>query len=182
MHRLSAVAVRAHLKGAEGLVVPDDTSLNDAWEIVARTLGLTTDELASSLAPAFGIVRADFQKSEPSAVSLLSERIARQYQVFPLREDGRRVVVATADPTNFEAEHAIGFATGRRVVLELATPAAINDALMAAHNGELAMDQLLNSIDEELLDAVRTVEEDSPETIAVAEIDSAPVVKLTNLM
>ena len=53
---------------------------------------------------------------------------------------------------------------------------------MAAHNGELAMDQLLNSIDEELLDAVRTVEEYSPETIAVAEIDSAPVVKLTNLM
>jgi len=70
MHRLSAAAVRAHLKGAEGLVVPDDTSLNDAWEIVARTLGLTTDELASSLAPAFGILRADFEKSEPTAVSL----------------------------------------------------------------------------------------------------------------
>ena len=182
MHRLSAAAVRARLKGAEGLAVPDDASLNDAWEIIARTLGLTTDELASSLAPAFGIVRADFDKAEPMAVSLLPERIARQYHVFPLREESRRVVMATADPTNFEAEHSIGFATGRRVVLELATPTAIGEALLTAYNGDLAMDQLLNSIDEELVDAVRTVEEYSPETIAAADVDSAPVVKLTNLM
>ena len=90
--------------------------------------------------------------------------------------------MATADPTNFEAEHSIGFATGRRVVLELATPTAIGEALLTAYNGDLAMDQLLNSIDEELVDAVRTVEEYSPETIAAADVDSAPVVKLTNLM
>src|SRR5205814_7740366 len=62
------------------------------------------------------------------------------------------------------------------------TPVAIGQALLSAYTGELAMDQLLNSTDEELLDAVRTVEEYSPETIAAAEVDSAPVVKLTNLM
>jgi type IV pilus assembly protein PilB len=182
MHWISAAAVRAGLKGAEGLVIPDDASLADAWEISARTLGVAPPELASSLAPAFGIAAADFEKAEQATVALLPERIARQYHVFPLREDKRRIVVATADPTNMDLEHAIGFAAGKHPVLELATPTAIAEALFAAYSGEMAMDQLLNSIDEQLLDAVRTVEELSPETVAAAEVDLAPVVKLTNLM
>ncbi|HEY8174340.1 MAG TPA: ATPase, T2SS/T4P/T4SS family [Gemmatimonadaceae bacterium] len=182
MHWLSAAAARAGIKGAEGLVIPDDASLVDAWEIAGRTLGLDPPELATSLAPVLGIAAADFAQADPAALAVLPERVARLYHVFPLREDKRRIVVATADPTNIDVEHAIGFATGRHPVLELASPAKIAEALVETYSGDLAMDQLLNSIDEQLLDAVRTVDELSPETIAAAEVDSAPIVKLTNLM
>lgn len=182
MHWLAAAASRAGMKGAEALVIPSDTSLIDSWEIASRTLGVTIAQLASSIAPTFGLAEAEFDKAEPRALSLLPERIARKYHVFPLREDERHLVVATADPTNIEVEHAIGFAAGRRPIFELATPTAIDQALFAAFSADNAMDQLLSSVDEQVADAVRIVEELEPEAVAVAEVESAPVVKLANLI
>ena len=182
MHWLAAAAARAGLKGADALVIPVETGLIDAWEIASRTLGLSTPELAKTLAPTFGLAEADFDKAEPRALTLLPERIARKYHVFPVREDERHLVVATADPTNIEVEHAIGFAAGRRPIFELASPAAIEEALFGAFSSDKAMDQLLSSVDEQVADAVRIVEDLEPEAVAAAEVDSAPVVKLTNLV
>jgi len=182
MHWLAAAAARAGMKGADVLVIPGDISLIDSWEIASRTLGVSATDLASNIAPTFGLAEADFEKAEVRALSLLPERIARKYHVFPLREDERHLVVATADPTNIEVEHAIGFAAGRRPIFELATPARIDEALFAAYSSDRAMDQLMNSVDEQLADAVRIVDELQPEAVAAVDVDSAPVVKLTNLI
>jgi type IV pilus assembly protein PilB len=182
MHWISAAARRAGFKGAEVLEIPDDASQLDAWEIASRTLGLSLPALATSLADFLGIAEADFEKADPAALAVLPERIARQYHVFPMSEDKRHVVVASSDPTNIQFEQAIAFATGRRPVFVLASPGALGEALFAAYSGEPAMEQLLNSIGEDVADAVRVVEELSPDTVAPAEIESAPVVKLTNLI
>lgn len=182
MHWLAAAASRAGMKGAEVLVIPAEASIIESWEMASRTLGLTAPELASALAPSFGLAEADFEKAEERALSLLPERIARKYHVFPLREDVRHLVVATSDPTNIEVEHAIGFAAGRRPVFELATPTAIEEALFNAYASERAMDDILSSVDEQVADAVRIVEELEPQAVAAEEVESAPVVKLTNLI
>src|SRR5687767_5030795 len=182
MHWLAVAAARAGLKGADVLSIPADVGLIDSWEIASRTLGIAAPELASRLAPIFGLAEADFEKAEARALTLLPERIARKYHVFPLREDERHRVVATADPTNIEVEHAIGFAAGRRPIFELATPAAIDEALFEAYNADRAMDQLLNSVDEQVADAVRIVEDTQPDQVEASEIESAPVVKLANLI
>jgi len=182
MHWLAAAATRAGLKGADALAIPGDISLTDAWDIASRSLGVTQSELVATLAPSFGLAEADFEKADPRALALLPERIARKYHVFPLREDDRNLVVATSDPSNIEAEHAIGFAAGRRAVFELATPIAIEDALFTGYNADRAMDQLLSSVDEQVADAVRVVEDLEPEEVNQAEVESAPVVKLTNLI
>jgi type IV pilus assembly protein PilB len=182
MHWLAAAAARAGMKGADALVISGDISLSDAWEVASRTLGVSAPELATCLAPAFGLAEADFEKAESRALSLLPERIARKYHVLPLREDDRHLVVATADPTNIEVEHAIGFASGRRPVFELASPAAIDEALFAAFSNDRAMEQLLSSVDDQVADAVRIVEELEPEQVGATEVESAPVVKLTNLI
>lgn len=182
MHWLAVAAARAGLKGADVLSIPADVGLKDCWEIASRTLGIPAAELASCLAPIYGLAEADFEKAEARALTLLPERIARKYHVFPLREDERHLVVATADPTNIEVEHAIGFAAGRRPIFEMATPAAIEDALFDAYNADRAMDQLLNSVDEQVADAVRIVEDTQPDQVEASEIESAPVVKLANLI
>src|SRR5436190_4289603 len=150
MHWLAAAAARAGIKGADSLVIPGDISLVDSWEIASRTLGSSAPELASSIAAAFGLAEAEFDKAEPRALTLLPERIARKYHVFPLREDDRYLVVATADPTNIEVEHAIGFAAGRRPIFELANPTTIDEALFSGYNADRAMDQLLSSVDEQV--------------------------------
>ena len=72
---------------------------------------MTVPALAKSVAAALGLTEADFGLADADALALLPERIARQYHVFPLREDKRHVVIATADPTNIGIEQAIGFAS-----------------------------------------------------------------------
>jgi type IV pilus assembly protein PilB len=182
MHWLAAAALRAGLKGADTLTIPGDISLADSWDIAARNLGVTIPELARAIAPSFGLAEADFEKADSRALTLLPERIARKYHVFPLREDDRHLVVATSDPTNIEVEHAIGFASGRRPIFELASPAAVDEAMFNAYASDRAMDMLLESVDEQVADAVKIVEELEPEAISNAEVESAPVVKLTNLI
>jgi type II secretory ATPase GspE/PulE/Tfp pilus assembly ATPase PilB-like protein len=59
--------------------------------------------------------RADFTRTDPSAVALLGERWARRYGVLPLHREGGWLVVATSDPHDLDAERAVAFATGHRV-------------------------------------------------------------------
>jgi type II secretory ATPase GspE/PulE/Tfp pilus assembly ATPase PilB-like protein/CheY-like chemotaxis protein len=182
MHWLAAAASRAGLKGAEVLSIPAGTSLVEAWEMASRTLGLTPPELASALAPAFGLAEADFDKADRRALDLLPERIAKQFHVFPMREDDRHLVVATCDPTNIEVEHAIGFAAGRRPVFELATPTQIQDAFANAFASDTSTSDLAAGIEDEVADSVSTLEEMGPEAVTAEEVESKPVVKLTNLI
>ncbi len=170
------------MKGAEVLSIPAGTSLVEAWEMASRTLGVTPPELASALAPAFGLAEADFEKADNRALHLLPERIAKQFHVFPMREDDRHLVVATCDPTNIEVEHAIGFAAGRRPVFELATPTQIQDAYANAFAADISTSDLAAGIEDEVADSVSTLEDMGPEAVSAEEVESKPVVKLTNLI
>jgi CheY-like chemotaxis protein len=76
---------------------------------------------------------ANLSAADPKAARLLPEELARRFNVFPLREDDRQLVVATADPSNLECEQSVAFASGRRVVFELAAPQAIAQAINAAY-------------------------------------------------
>ena len=182
MHWISTAAIRASLKGAESLVIPADATDVDAWEIASRSLGLGAPELTRALAAGHGLPVADLDHLDLRATALVPERIARRHRIVPVAMEQRRLIVATATPLDFVAEHAVGFATGRRVDLALAAPTAIEAALFSLYGGEREMEHLLSTIDEEIADAVHVLDDVAPEAIAHAEIDAAPVVKLTNVI
>ena len=182
MHWLRTASLRARLPAADQLSIPPAASLGDAWDLTARGLGLGHRELAERLAPTLGVRVANLDVADPRALLLLPERIARKYSVFPLREDDRTFTVATANPNDLETEQAIGFATGRRAVFELAPPIALNDAINGGYSPDRAVERLLGNADDQIDDAVRLIEEDSPETVGEAEIASGPIVKLTNVI
>ncbi len=58
---------------------------------------------------------------QPKVVSLIPRELAVQYQVVPLREENRRLYVATADPSALTAIDEIAFITGK-IVRPLITP------------------------------------------------------------
>jgi type II secretory ATPase GspE/PulE/Tfp pilus assembly ATPase PilB-like protein len=60
-------------------------------------------------------ITADFSRVDPRAVALLAERWARKYAVLPVALQGGTLLVATSDPLDLDAEHAVSFATGQRV-------------------------------------------------------------------
>ncbi len=182
MHWLEGAVARAGLAGASSLSIPGDVGNVEAWDIAARTLGLAPVELASRIASQFGLRVAEFERTDPRALALLPERLARRYHVFPLRENDRNIYVATADPTDIEVEHAIGFASGRRPVFELAPPNQIEDALLSGYSADRMVENLLTTVDSQIADAVKVVDELEPEAVDLSEVETGPVVKLTNLI
>jgi type IV pilus assembly protein PilB len=182
MHWLSTAATRADMKGAGTLLIPSGTSVADAWEMSARSLGTTPSELASRLAPTIRLRAADLTHVESNSARLIPEKLARKYGVVPMRESDREITVATSDPENFECEQAVGFASGRRVVFELAPPHLVAQAINRAYTSERAMDTALSNLDAELTDAVRVLADATPDVVGAHEIETAPVVRLTNLV
>jgi type II secretory ATPase GspE/PulE/Tfp pilus assembly ATPase PilB-like protein/CheY-like chemotaxis protein len=181
-HWLGDAAARAGLKGSSALLIPSGASSMDAWEIGARAFSTTPTELASRLAPSLGIRAANFDAADPTALRLVPERLARKYGVYPLRDGDREIVVATSDPQNIECEQALAFAAGRRVVFEVAPPHLVNQAINSGYAADRSVDALAAHLDSDLIDAVRVVEEERPEAITSRDVDTGPVVRLTNLI
>lgn len=155
----------------------------EVWTAVSKAYGLTDEDLAGIVAEYFRLNVADMSRADPNAALLIPETMARKHRVFPLFEEDRYFVVATCDPTNVEAERALGFSTGRTPLFEVAAPGVIQDALDNRFSPERAVETLLGGLTEGVdEDAVKLVEEMGPESISEDDASATPVVKLTNLI
>ncbi|RMH22420.1 MAG: response regulator [Gemmatimonadetes bacterium] len=183
VHWLVRIAERAALSG-ERPEVPPNTPARDAWGVVTRAYGVGEGELVKLVAEYFRLDVADFATADPNAVLVVPEAMARKHHIYPLIETDRHLFVATCDPTDVEAERALGFSTGRTTVFQVASPTAIQEALDARFSPEKAVETLLGTLEAEDVtdDAVKLVEEMGPESISAGDASATPVVKLTNLI
>ena len=182
VHWLVRVAERAGLEG-ERPDVPPETPAKEAWPVVTRTYKIGDPRLCLLVATYFRLDVADFAMRDPNAPLLVPEAMSRRHHVFPLYETDRRLLVATCDPTQVEAERALGFSTGRTIVFQVSSPDAIQDVLDDRFSPEQAIETLLDDFEVDVdVDAVELVEEMGPEVISSADAAATPVVKLTNLI
>lgn len=185
VHWLVRITERAGLAGSERMDVPADTSAEDAWGAVGRAVGVPDSKLSELVAEYFRLDVANFALADPNAFLLVPEAMARKHLIFPLAETDRHLVVATADPTDVEAERLLGFTSGRQAIFEVASPRAILEAIDERFSPEKAVENLLGNLlemDDDAEDAVKLVEEMGPEAISEGDVQSTPVVKLTNLI
>ena len=82
------------------------------------------------------IPSADLDSATEHAARLVPERWARKYCVLPLTVGDRKIIVATADPSDVECEHTLAFATGRDIVFHLADREAILHRIDELYRGE----------------------------------------------
>ena len=177
MHWLQSAAARADIQGIEALVLPFNVPVADSWDAALRASRLSPRELAARLAIALRLPAADLEAVEPPSRPLIPEKLARKHHVFAMRADDRTITVATSDPTDFDAEQALSFATGRRIVFELAAPSDITDALNSVFSVERAVEVLLSKVGaDDRADGVRVVDMQSPEEVAQRDVESAPIV------
>jgi type IV pilus assembly protein PilB len=182
MHWLANAALRAGIPAAKTASISAATPLPAVWEQLARELRLTESALAAKVAPVLRVPLADFDRADAKAARLVPEKLARKHLVYALRETDRELVVASSDPQDYEAERDLGFASGRRIAFELAAPSTIRDHLAGGYSADRIVENLLNAADSTLADAVRVVEDMEPEHVAQADVESAPLVKLANLI
>ncbi|MEX2281080.1 MAG: type II/IV secretion system protein [Gemmatimonadota bacterium] len=176
-HWLVRVVRQAKLQGADALDVKSDLPLTIAWQRVCALCSIDTDTLAAVVASAFRTTTANLSAAEPTATKLLPASIARKHMVFPIRDRERYLVIATANPTDPDAESAVGFASGRMPQLEIAPPEAIERAIEAAYSVDGAVESILRLVGE---GDVRLVSDTEAEKVSLDEIGSPPVVRLTN--
>lgn len=184
LHWMVEVARRAGLPGADLLAIPRGTSAADAWLAVSQGTGTPLEELSRLVGAHFRLPVGDPRGVEGKAVRLLPESVARRFNVFPLREDYRQLVVATSDPVDFEAEQAIGFASGRTPSFVVMPPQAIEEAILEYYAPDQAVEHFLSQLDDgvggvvEFLDEAEEVAAEP----AASELASGPVARLAALI
>ena len=180
-HWMTLLARREGFAGADQLEFAPGATIDEVWERTCETCGVAPEQLAEAVASMFRLDVADFETAHPTATKLLSPDVARRFTVFPLEDHDRTLRVATADPTDVRAEHAIGFASGRTPRFLVAPPEIIRDAINATYLPDAAAESLLARADSEI-GLVEVVEDEEPEAISADQGGTGPVVRLTNLI
>jgi type IV pilus assembly protein PilB len=134
-------------------------------------------DLMGALAAQIGMdfVDLDNYSIDSSAVTLISDTLARRYQALPIGWDNGQLVVAMSDPSNVFAIDDIRTITRATVKTVMATRQSIIDAIekhnrMDAEADEISAEASHDFEDEDDLSSVKEVVED------------APIVKLVNLL
>ena len=178
-HWLVAIVERA---GHACPPLPDGAGIAEVWRTVGTACAMSADDVARLVANHFRLEVADLGSAEPAAAKLVPEKLARRFLVFPVREDDRRLVVATADPMDVEAEQMLGFASSRTPAFVVAPPEAIESAINAQYAPDRSVESILRTVDAGAADGVTIVEETEGQGVGAHEAESAPVVKLTNAL
>jgi type IV pilus assembly protein PilB len=179
-HWLLSVARASGIPDADTLFTAATVPIADAWSTLAQGCKLTDEQLAHLVAAHYRLGVANLDSARAELTQRIPEKIARKYGIFPLREENGHLVIATSDPTDHDAEQALRFASRKRPIFELASPAAIKRAISAKYSNDKMVEALLSRVDAET--DVRVVAEVDPESVHADEIDTAPIIKLTNLI
>ncbi len=161
-HWLARAAAYAGLPAPIATRLAEGASASQAWEAVAQAAGLRDHELVAPIARALYLHFAHLDSADRRTLRLVPERIARTFNILPLRENDQTLTVATADPYDHAAEQAIATVSGRRVVFELAPPSELALAVDRAYSTSRAASARRG---------FTSPEERAPEVVMVVEDD-----------
>jgi len=170
---------RAGYTASDSLCLDLPQSIAELWERTAEQSDITLDELADIVARHAHLRQADLNSVDSLALRLLPEKIARQYHVFPLREDDETLVVATCAPFDLDMVKVISFASGRSPQFEIAPPALLTEAIESRYSPDRIVEGLLGDEDN-FGEEVTVLGERNDEEIGVADADAEPVIKLSS--
>ncbi|MCO6456728.1 MAG: type II/IV secretion system protein [Pirellulaceae bacterium] len=118
-----------------------------------------------------------------SVIELVPESIARENSIMPLSEEDDALKVLVSDPLDIETIEKLRFIMNRKVETALATRESIQEAINRYYGqieGESA-DSMLQEFTDTAIDFTET-ESDSAHADEVVDENSAPVVRLVQLM
>jgi type II secretory ATPase GspE/PulE/Tfp pilus assembly ATPase PilB-like protein/ActR/RegA family two-component response regulator len=179
---LLSMAERSGLDVRLSPSVFDGKSAEESWVAIAKDCGLNEVGLAARIAEACRLEVADFQLFEHHALRLVPEKIARQHQVFPIRDDDTTVFVATSNPIDESARNILRFASGRNPVFVLAPPSALRILIDKHYSPDHFMEGLLDRVDTSGDYSLTVLESKAEKNVTAGEADSEPVKKLTSLI
>jgi type IV pilus assembly protein PilB len=157
------------------------------WDVLTKNRKVSEDVLADTLARWFRLprVRVASATVDPDAVQTIDDRLARRLVCLPISLEGKALLVAFANPIDYDAIRDVQFVTGLEVRPLVATRTEILDAIDAHYKVDDHLADFLSKVPDSgelriLTDAPREDLDDKPVVRAATEV--APVVKLCNLI
>jgi type IV pilus assembly protein PilB len=138
---------------------------------------ISETDLVRTLAKQVGLEYFDLADAtiDPSAVSLVSEAMARRYQAIAVGWDEGKLVVAMADPSNVFALDDIRAITGREVKTVVSTPSELSATIDRYFRLDTEVDTVAQAAANEF--------SESEDLSRVSEVvEEAPIVKFVNLL
>lgn len=115
---------------------------------------LNEEELGIALSEQINIPHIDLAEEEidPVAARMIPEKVARKYDLMPIRRDGNNMIVAMDDPLSSIAIELLNFTAGMRVVPVLAGRSQIRKAIELYYTKkQVTSESVLQYFDEELV-------------------------------
>jgi len=140
---------------------------------------VSEEKLLDFLSKLYGCASLDLKNFEPdpALTRLLPGDVASKFMALPVSRNGRKLIVAMANPANIFALDDIKFITGYEVEPRVASEASIKKALDRAYDSASTMADVMKGFEDELS---VVDEEETPENDGLAGMDEAPIVKLVN--
>ena len=191
-----AERTKRHLIQAGGLsveelknaMVKSSTENQSLVESVLADERVSEEGLADSLAAYARFPRVNLATTtiDPEAVKLLPQELARRYLCIPIRVEGRTLLLAMANPTDYKALQEIEFTAGRNLKVLVCTRTEVLDAIQKHYEPEDTLraftDNLEDAQDFQII-ASEGKESDVDLTgDSRSQAELPPVVKVVNLI
>jgi type IV pilus assembly protein PilB len=146
-------------------------------DVILEMKLLTENQFSEVLAERLNVPFVDLDKFQlvPDIVKRIPPDVARKYTVIALNKVGRRLTVATSEPSNFYAMEDLRAITGCSISVQMATKGAINRAIGKMYSA--------GQVDAVVEEATKQKEEEQSLDDLISDasndrIDNAPIVKL----
>ncbi|MFQ5900322.1 MAG: ATPase, T2SS/T4P/T4SS family [Thermodesulfobacteriota bacterium] len=154
-------------------------------EILVRLDFVTEIDIAQTLSNQLGIPYIEMASAvvEPEAIELIKEKLAKKYIVLPLSVERKFVVVAMADPLDFDAINDLRFATGRDLKPAVSTITEIRNAIQRYYNLAEPLQEVLEKITGGHVEVVSSrIEVSHSMDEALKKSKSPPIIRLVDSM
>ena len=111
------------------------------------------------------------QKIDPNLLNIISDEMARRYQLIPVRKEGNILVVAMADPLDYFALDDLRLSTGFEIHPAIAKKQEIKLAINRYYGMQKSIDQMLKDI---------PTDEDDQAYLEAQQSDDSPVARMVN--
>src|SRR3984893_17175565 len=169
-----------------GLPLARQTGMAPVDHLLKR-MGCSEEGLADGFADWLNIPRVKIASLsiDPEAAKAITEKIALKHQCLPLKIEGSKLVIAMANPADYDALQNLQFASGLTVQPVVATRTEILDGIEELYHTDERMQEFLSQVSDS---ADFSIVSDDSDKIDLDQadhrnaVDQAPVVKMCNLI
>lgn len=169
LEKLLPIARANHKTIFELLMEQDIVKEDDMMEFMSKKLDLPIIQLSSYKLPG-------------NVLECIPTKVIEKNKILPLSRLSTMLTIATSNPFDLVLRDDIKGVTKCDVVMALATPKSIATCIDQYYNDQTNLDEIIEGIDEDSLEVIKTDEDEAEGTSATTDVADAPVVKMVNVI